>query len=98
MPVSGSSTSGTCSRGAPMYSTGKPCQSALVVSTTVRSTGLLGVVTGGLLALRDERRPPRREQSCSRCSGPPAATRSRRERVPAEDDDPCTPGDDEETG
>src|SRR3954447_18929022 len=39
IPVSESSTSGMCSRFAPMYSTGNPCHSAVVVSTTVSSTG-----------------------------------------------------------
>src|SRR3954451_12721972 len=44
IPVSGSSTSGTCSRFAPMCSTGNPCHSAVLVSTMVSSTGLAVVV------------------------------------------------------
>jgi hypothetical protein len=38
-------TSGTCSRLALMYSMGKSCTSAVFVSTTVSSTGFIGVVT-----------------------------------------------------
>src|SRR4051794_11392248 len=44
-----------------MNSTGNPCQEADVVSTTVSSTGVLGVLTGASWRGAGVR-PPRREQ------------------------------------
>src|SRR5919205_1070754 len=56
MPVSGSSMSGMSSRSTPSCGMGKPTHSAVLLSTTVRSTGCSSwVMVGALLSAPDGR-------------------------------------------